>query len=929
MLRITDITCEHQARPLAIATPHPRFSWKLESDEKDTIQIAYRIQVWTSENQLIWDSGRIEHRHTYDIVYEGTVLKSAERYTYQIQVWDDHGNTATSGIHRFETAYFQTSDWKACWIEPDPLPQLPENPLPKAQEIWNECLMAMMRGEQPRYYTDGDIWDTLPTEPYDPPVRFRRIFDLEENPEYAKVFLTAHGIYSLSVNGQKVPGTLLMPGFTTYDRRLKYQAYDITDFLKTGTNALSVTVADGWYKGKIALGKGCEYGEVPGLLMQMEVWNPDGTRTQFCSDEAFTYSYDGPIRYADLFLGECVDARKDDGDPSEVSYRAEDWKPVIAAPGDRYNSEILTAQNAPEIEVYEEIPAKEILMTPKGETVVDFGQNMAGTIRVEISAKEGEEICFEHGETLDRDGNFTYAFTNTTRAQKDVCISAGRENEVFEPEFTYHGFRYVKVTGGENWKPEQFTAKAISSANPVIGSFQCSDEKLNQLQHNIYWSQRSNTIGTPTDCPTREKAGWTGDVVVYGATALYNQEMTAFFEDWLESIRKEQNEAGHVLNTVPLIKNYVQQTMAGSLGWGDVILTLPMQLYHLNGNKKALEENYDAMEKWMKAMQKAAYEVPGQLPFGMGMSEELEEKETEDRHKQNQHYLINTGFHFGDWLVPSVKNEAGFSDGPASSFLTMNVVDTALLAADADLLSEISEILGKPEKVEEYKNYAGRVREAFQEELCETDGTLKQEMQGNYILALKHHMVSKEMEEKFAERLAKMIMENENKPDTGFMSVAHILDVLCDHGYRELAWNVLMQNGCPGWIYEVEHGATTMWENWDAIRPDGQVDGCSFNHYAFGCVGDFLYRRVLGIQNAGIGYDKIRLEPGYDFPLEWAEGMYHCPHGEITLRWKKEKDGIRVSGNVPVNTEAVLVLPDGNEKKLRSGKFEIKDKSEI
>ena len=186
MLRITDITCEHQARPLAIATPHPRFSWKLESDEKDTIQTAYQIQVWTSENQLIWDSGRIEHRHTYDIVYEGTVLKSAERYIYQIQVWDNHGNTATSGRQRFETAYFQTSDWKACWIEPDPLPQLPENPLPKAQEIWNECLMAMMRGEQPKYYMDGDIWDTLPTEPYDPPVRFRRIFELEEKPEYAK-----------------------------------------------------------------------------------------------------------------------------------------------------------------------------------------------------------------------------------------------------------------------------------------------------------------------------------------------------------------------------------------------------------------------------------------------------------------------------------------------------------------------------------------------------------------------------------------------------------------------------------------------------------------------------------------------------------------------------------------------------------------------
>ena len=534
---------------------------------------------------------------------------------------------------------------------------------------------------------------------------------------------------------------------------------------------------------------------------------------------------------------------------------------------------------------------------------------------MEIHAKAGEEISFEHGEVLDADGNFIYAFTDSSREQKDVYISAGKDGEIFEPEFTYHGFRYVRVTGGKDWRPEQFTAKAISSANPVTGSFQCSDEKLNQLQHNIYWSQRSNTVGIPTDCPTREKAGWTGDVVTYGETALYNQEMTAFFEDWLESIRREQKENGHVMNTVPLIKNYIQQTYAGSLGWGDVILTLPMQLYRISGDKGVLAVCRDAMEKWMNAMQIAADE----LPQGVEDSPENE----------NQHYLINTGFHFGDWLVPSVKNEAGFSDGPASSFLTMNVVDTALLAADADLLAEILEILGEPEKAEEYKTYARRVRKAFREELCTEDGKLKQEMQGSYILALKYHMVPEEMEKEFAARPAEMIVKNDYKPDAGFMSVPYILDVLCDYGYRDLAWKVLNQKGCPGWIYEVEHGATTMWENWDAVHPDGVVDGCSFNHYAFGCVGNFLYRRVLGIQNAGVGYDRILLEPGYDFGLEWAEGSYHSVHGEIRLRWEKTgtPDGsgavvIKVSGYIPANAEAELVLPDGSRQKLGSGGFE-------
>ncbi|EOS37525.1 hypothetical protein C808_03504 [Lachnospiraceae bacterium M18-1] len=927
MLNITHMTCEHQINPLAIENPNPRFSWEVHSEEPGVFQTACRITVSEKNGHTVWDSGRTETGNTLDMEYAGTDLKPAARYVYNIQVWDNRGNSCISEAQIFETAYLNKEGWNAKWIEPEPLPQLSENPLVKAQEMWMESLTSLMKGEQPLYHTDDQIWDTLPAEPYDPPVRFRRVFELGQKPEYAKIFITAHGIYGLSINGRKVPGTLLAPGFTTYDKCLKYQAYDVTEYLHAGKNALAVTVADGWYKGKIALGKGCEYGEIPGLLMQMELWNPDGTRGQICSDEAFTCSYDGPIRYADLFLGECVDARKYDGEPSEVSFRAENWKQVIFKEGPRKTAQkeavkrgelqaekenaVLMARSAPEIEVYEELPAKQILTAPNGETVVDFGQNMAGTIRVEISAKAGEEITFDHGEVLDQDGNFTYAFTGTTRAQRDVYISAGRPGEVFEPEFTYHGFRYVRVIGGKDWKPEQFTAKAVSSANPVTGSFRCSDEKLNRLQSNIYWSQRSNTVGTPTDCPTREKAGWTGDVVVYGATALYNQEMTSFFEDWLESIRMEQNPQGHVMNTVPLIKNYVQQTMAGSLGWGDVILTLPLQLYQLCGNRKVLEKNYGAMERWVQAMQKAAEELP---PGAASLS---------GRRLENQHYLINTGFHFGDWLVPSVKNEAGFSDGPASAFLTMQTVDTTLLAADADMLSKVSELLGKTEKAEAYRRYAARVREAFYEELCDENGKLTQEMQGNYVLALKHHMVPEALEKKLAERLAEQIIQNENRPDTGFMSVAHILDVLCDYGYRGLAWKVLNQNGCPGWIYEVEHGATTMWENWDAVRPDGQVDGCSFNHYAFGCVGDFLYRRVLGIQNAGIGYDRIRFEPGYDFGLEWAEGSFHSVRGKIRLRWEKTEERILVSGTVPANTEAVLVMPDGTEKKLENGRFQI------
>lgn len=911
-MRIANITCERVRNPLLVTVQNPRFSWEIVSEEKNVFQIAYQISVHKSSGVLVWDSGKVESQRTVDIEYKGYPLESLERYTFCIVVWDNFGNKVESKTERFETGFFKLDEWKARWIEPAaPLPQLAENPLPKAQAVWAKCLEAMMKGEQPEYYLDSDIWNLFSEEPYDPPVRFRRVFTLDKLPGYAKIYMTAHGIYSLSINGKKVPGTLLAPGFTSYEKRLKYQAYDITKYLQEGENALCVTVADGWYKGKIALGKGCEYGEVPGLLLQIELWGADGIKQEIYSDEEFTYSFDGPICYADLFRGEWIDARKLDGDPSYADYQAKNWREVKRREWHEDEFAVLTPQMAPEVEVYAELPAKEILITPNGEVVVDFGQNMAGTICVEITATAGEEISFEHGETLDENGNFIYAFTGTSREQRDVYVSAGQPKEVFEPEFTYHGFRYVRVTGGKDWKKEQFTAKAISSANPVIGTFECSDKKLNQLQHNIYWSQRSNTVGIPTDCPTREKAGWTGDIVVYGATALFNQEMTAFFEDWLESICKEQSENGHVLNTVPLIKNYIQQTYAGSLGWGDVILTLPLQLYKLCGNLSILLKCRNSMEKWVQTMQKAADELPQGVEDGPDV--------------ENQHYLINTGFHFGDWLVPSVKNEAGFSDGPASSFLTMNVVDTALLAANADMLSEVLLLLGETEYAREYSDYAKRVRTAFYEELCTPEDTLKQEMQGNYILALKYHMVPADVEEKFAARLVQMIKENDCRPDTGFMSVPFILDILCDYGYGELAWKVLNQNQCPGWIYEIEHGATTMWENWDAVRPDGRVDGCSFNHYAFGCVGDFLYRRVLGIQNIGVGYDKILLNPGYDFGLDWAKGSYHSVHGEISLHWEKDSHGsITVSGCIPANTEAQLVLPDGSLRKLGNGSFSIK-----
>lgn len=925
MYQIQNIQCEHMYKPLTVTAQKPRFSWEWSAEERNVCQSAYRITVQKEDGTIVWDSGKTAGRNTTDIEYAGQPLESRARYLYQIAAWDQEGREVRSGQEFFETAFLKPEDWKAKWIEPKPLPQLEKNPLEEAGKAWMEFLGAMMRGENPQMMSDEENLRAQPLEPYDPPVRMRRVFRLEKEVARARLYITAHGIYEARINGKPVTDSLLNPGFTTYDKRLKYQVFPVEELLQQGENAIAVTIADGWYKGKIALGRGCEYGEVPGLLLQMEMEYEDGTRTALCSDELWLYSFDGPVRMADLFLGQTVDGRMDNGEPSLCTYDAQKWKNVIRR---QEPLQAMDAQCSPLAKVFAEIPARKVWTAPNGDTLVDFGQNMAGVIRVEVQGKPGEEITFEHGEVLDKCGNFTYAFEgDETRAQRDCYICAGNGREMFSPQFTYHGFRYVRVRGGQDWKKEQFTALAISTDNPVTGAFRCSDERLNQLQHNIYWSQRSNNITIPTDCPTREKAGWTGDVVVYGATALYNQDMTAFYEDWLRSVRLEQTQTGHVLNTVPLIKNYIQQTAAGSLGWGDVILTLPLQLYHLKGDIRVLEENCQAMENWLEAMKKSAWELPMANPMGAMTAEEF--AAMSPRQQDNQHYLINTGFHFGDWLVPSVKNAQGFSDGPASSFLTMNYVDTALLAADADMFAEVSELLGHPEKAEGARAYAKRVREAFYEEYVGADGKIRQEMQGNYILALKCHMVPKEQELMLAGKLNELIRQNDYRLDTGFMSVPYLLDVLCDYGYEDTAWKILQQTKCPSWLYEIEHGATTVWENWDAMREDGTVDKCSFNHYAFGCVGDFLYRRIAGIQNAGTAYDKIRIAPLYGCGLAWAEAEHRSPKGLIRVKWEKKEQGdstgkterIRISGIIPANTEAVLVLPDGSGQELGNGCF--------
>lgn len=914
MLRVFKMQCEYKENPINVDRERPEFAWKLSSDAENVCQTAYRMQVWAGEavheENLLWDSGKRESSDTYGIRYEGKELESRSVYLWQVTAWDTKGEQAVSEVQVFETVFLDIQEWQAGLIEPDSLPRgLDNDPLEAAQEKWNAFLMQMMQGKMEEYLDIDSYIQAQPMYPFYPAVMMYRKFQAEDSLVRARLYITAHGVYEFYINGERTTDACLTPEFTTYDKLLKYQVYDVTDAIRHGENAVGVVIADGWYKGKIANGRGCEYGDNPGLLLELDLVYADGRTERICSDEEFVYSYDSPYLRADIYNGETYDARKQVKDFGSAVMDTSCWKTVHEMPFEK--SVLMVQTNAP-IRPVKELEPQKLYVNGQGETILDMGQNIAGHIRISgMEGDAGTEIMLEHTEELAPDGSFTYPFTGKVQAQKDIYIFNGEGVENWEPSFTYHGFRYVKITGqGKTpWKIEQFKGIVVTSDNEKAGEFRCSDEKLNKLQENIVWSQLGNMIGTPTDCPTREKAGWTGDVVVYAKTACFNQSLLNFYKEWLKSVRAEQLENGVVQNTVPLIKNYIQQLGSGSVGWGDVILTLPWDLYRIYGDKSVLEENYEAMKKWMGYLEDMAY---NQLP--------PEAESLSGEALENQHYLLNTGFHFGDWLVPSIVNEAGFADGPKSSFLTGFPVATAIFAGNTDIMCEIAQILGDQEAVEKYASLGKKIRKAFTDTWLLEDGTLQNDLQGLYVLALQMNMVPEEKRERLLSRLTERIEENNGCMDTGFMSVPYILEVLSENGRKKEAHGLLYQNQCPSWLYEVEHGATTMWESWNAIKPDGSKDGCSFNHYAFGCVGDWMYKNLLGIKNDGVAYDKVIIEPDYEAGLSYAKGFYDSVHGPICVEWQKEEDEIILQIEIPVNVRAV-VRYKGQEKAVGSGKY--------
>lgn len=850
------------------------FGWQMESDRKNIVQKAYEIKLFSGNNELIWETGKVKSSKSINVYYDGRTLESRNEYRWKVKVWNNYEEIAESDFNIFETG-LNIGDWQAKWIEAD-------MELKSRKEEFNF-------GEIFSYHPDPREIESIPL---DPPIVFSKEF-LVKNKEIkrARIHVTAHGIYEAELNGEKVGDEYLAPGFTTYPKLQYYQTYDITNQIKKINNEIKITVADGWYKSRIGLaGIGHQFGDNISLLAQIEIEYPDGEKTIIGTDSSFEATT-GEIEYSDLFIGEKQNNMKKVNKHFNVVEKD-------------YGYKQLKADLAEPIKCIEKIKAVDVITTPKGEKVIDFGRNIAEIVEVKVKGSEGDIVQLQHTEELDLEGNFFVNTMGQNKFQTNTYMLKGNEEEVFIPKFTYQGFRYVKVKGypGEITE-DNFIAYVLSTQCKRSGSIETSNSKINKLIENIYHSQESNFISVPTDCPQREKGGWTGDAQIYTPTAIFNMKIDNFMRRWLENMRADQYENGQIPGLIPWIEsdNMLSSGFGNisAAGWADACIIIPWNLYIQYEDVNFLKDNYEMMKKWLNYAEERC------------ISNVTEES------KEYEKYIWDMDFHYGDWMTPSCTKEDGSLDPMFSAQLTADQVATMYFSYSAELLSKIAKILGEEEDKIYYADLSKKVKQAFNQAYVDDEGKILNDLQGLYALAAHFKMGSDEVNKKFIDRLAFKIKENRNKLDTGFLGTPILLDVLTNYGEKELAYKLLLQEECPSWLYMVKQGATTIWECWDAIRPDGNRSVISYNHYSLGSVQDYIVRKIGGLVKSSEESSKYIIEPDFECPFEYCSLSYESLYGSIKVKWELKDQNKEINIKVPVGLTVTIKLQ--NQENIEFG----------
>ena len=850
----TDLVTEYATDPVGIDAVRPRLSWKIATDTRGWRQAAFQLQVARSSadleagRDLVWDTGKVASSESVHHAYGGPALESSSRYDWRVRVWD-------------------AADQSSAWSRP---------------AYWE---MGLLDAADWQVDWITPAWeDELSASP--PAPMLRGTFEAARSIRSARAYVTSLGLYEMAINGRRVGDALFTPGWTAYRHRIQYQIYDVTEHLRQGVNAVGVTLGDGWYRGVIGFAQQRGfYGERLGLLAQIRIEYDDGTVEIVGSSDDWRATDDGPIRMSDIYMGEVYDARREQPGWTVPGYDDSAWQPVS-----RLNPPdvAVIAPAGPPVRRIEEIRPVEILETPAGDTVVDLGQNMVGWVKLTVDAAAngadaGHRIVLRHAEVLDADGNF---YTENLRAatQRVEYLLVGDEARTeFEPHFTFQGFRYVAIEGYPgDLTLDDLTGVVIHSDMTDTGEFETSDTRLNQLQHNIRWGQKGNFLDVPTDCPQRdERMGWTGDAQAFCRTATFNMQVAPFFTKWLGDLAADQYANGSIPFVIPDVLTN-GDSGAGATGWADAGIIVPWTIYLAYGDVRILEAQYDSMRAWVAFMRARAGDD-----------------------------LIWTGdFHFGDWLAYAT-TDPGY---PGATTGTDGIA-TAFFAHSTGLLARIAEILGRPDDAREYAALRERIAAAYRREFVTPTGRVAENTQTAYVLALHFDLLPEDLRAEAARRLVEDIRRHDTHLTTGFLGTPYLTHVLTRFGYLDVAYKLLLQETYPSWLYPVTQGATTIWERWDGQRPDGsfQSPGMnSFNHYAYGAVGDWMYQSVAGLDTdpGRPGYRHVRIQPHPGGGLTAARAALDTMYGRTESAWTLADGRLTLAAVIPPNATATVRIPD-------------------